>query len=43
MRLSDLAVIAGEARPAQVAVAMAWAAEHGEALTLKWAELNERG
>ena len=43
VRLSDLAVIAGEARPAQVAAAMAWAAEHRETLALRWAELNERG
>lgn len=43
VRISDLAVIAGEARPAQIAVAVAWAAERREALALKWAELNERG
>ena len=43
VRLSDLAVIAGEARPAQIAAAMTWAAERREALAMKWAELNERG
>ncbi len=43
VRISDLAVIAGEARPVQSAAAMAWAAERREALALKWAELNERG
>ena len=43
VRISDLTVIAGEARPAQVATAVAWAAEHREVLVLKWAELNERG
>ena len=43
VRISDLAVIAGEARPAQIAAAVAWAAERREALALKWAELNERG
>ena len=42
VRISDLAVIAGDARSAQIATAMAWAAEHREALALKWAELNER-
>ena len=43
VRIADLAVIAGEARPAQIAAAMAWAAERKEALALKWIELNERG
>jgi hypothetical protein len=43
VRISDMAVIAGEARPAQIAEAIAWATEHREALALKWAELNERG
>lgn len=43
VRIADLAVIAGEARPVQIAAALAWAAEHREALALKWAELNERG
>jgi hypothetical protein len=43
VRISDLQVIAGEARPAQIAEVLAWAREHGESLALKWAELNERG
>ena len=42
-RISDLAVIAGEARPTQIAAALAWAQTHQEMLALKWAELNERG
>jgi hypothetical protein len=36
-------VIAGEARPAQIAEVLAWARDHRENLALKWAELNERG
>ena len=43
VRISDLTVIAGEARAAQIAAAMRWAGTHREALALKWAELNERG
>ncbi len=43
VRISDLAVIAGEARPTQIAEALAWARVHREALALKWAVLNERG
>ncbi len=43
VRISDLTVIAGEARPAQIAEAIAWARAHREGLALKWAELNERG
>ena len=42
VRISDLTVIAGEARPAQIAKAIAWANEHRASLALKWAELNER-
>ena len=42
VRISDLAVIAGEARPAQIAQALAWARENQEMLSLLWAELNER-
>ena len=42
VRISDLAVIAGEARPAQIAEAVAWARVHRESLALRWAELNER-
>ena len=43
VHISDLKVIAGEARPAQIAEAMAWAQVHREALALRWLELNERG
>ncbi len=43
VRISDLAVIAGEAREAEIAEALAWARTHQEMLALKWAELNERG
>lgn len=43
VRISDLTVIAGEARPTQTAEALAWAQAHRGALLLKWAELNERG
>jgi Domain of unknown function (DUF4160) len=42
VRISDLAVIAGDARPGDIAEALAWAREHREMLALKWAELNER-
>jgi hypothetical protein len=42
VRISDFAVIAGEARPAQLAEALAWAKIHQAMLTRKWAELNER-
>lgn len=43
VRISDLTVVAGEARPTQIAEAMAWAQEHKETLFLKWVGLNERG
>jgi hypothetical protein len=43
VRISDFAVIAGEARPEQLAEALAWAKMHRAMLALKWAELNERG
>ena len=43
VRISDLSVIAGEARAADIAEAITWAREHREWLALKWAELNERG
>jgi hypothetical protein len=43
VRISDLTVIAGEARPTEIAEATAWAKTHQEMLALKWAELNERG
>jgi hypothetical protein len=42
VRISDLAVIAGEARPDQIAEALAWAQTHRQVLADKWAELNER-
>jgi hypothetical protein len=41
VRISDLKVINGEARPAQIAEAIAWARAHRESLALRWAELNE--
>jgi hypothetical protein len=43
VRISDLQVIQGEARTAQIAQAMIWARASREYLALKWAELNERG
>jgi len=43
VRISDLTVIAGEARPIEIAEALAWAQAHREMLALKWVELNERG
>jgi hypothetical protein len=43
VRISDLAVIAGQARQTQIAEALAWAQAHQDTLALKWAELNERG
>jgi len=42
VRISDFTVIAGEARPAQIADALAWARDHQDMLARKWAELNER-
>jgi hypothetical protein len=42
VRISDLTVIAGEARSADLVEALAWARENKEFLALKWAELNER-
>ena len=43
VRLSDLAVIAGQARPAQLAEALDWVRRERLTLTVRWAELNERG
>ena len=43
VRISDLSVIAGEARPAQIAEALRWAETERTALLMRWAELNERG
>lgn len=42
VRIAALVVIAGEARPDQIATAITWAAEHKAMLALKWIELNER-
>lgn len=42
VRIADLTIIAGAARKAQLAEAMAWAEQHREFLALKWVELNER-
>jgi hypothetical protein len=42
-RISDLSVIAGEARSSQIAEALAWAAVNRDSLARKWTELNERG
>lgn len=42
VRLSNFALIAGDARPGQIAEALAWAEDHKEMLALKWIELNER-
>jgi len=43
VRLSDLVVIAGDARPAQIAEAVAWARDRSEFLKSRWVDLNERG
>lgn len=43
VRISDLTVIAGEARPGQIAEALDWARPRQDALAHKWSELNERG
>jgi hypothetical protein len=43
VRLPDFAVIAGAARPGQIAEVLEWAAERRAALEMKWSELNERG
>ena len=43
VRLADLTVIAGVARPARIAAASAWAAENRGLLDRTWARLNERG
>jgi uncharacterized protein DUF4160 len=42
VRISDLTVIAGEARPSQIAKALAWAQSRQAELALRWTELNER-
>jgi hypothetical protein len=43
VRISDLSVIAGDARAAQIAEVIHWAEKERQALALKWLELNERG
>jgi hypothetical protein len=43
VRISDLALIEGEARTSQIAEAMEWARANRESLAVKWTELNERG
>ncbi len=43
VRIADLSILAGDARPAVLVEALAWAAENRDALARKWAELNERG
>jgi hypothetical protein len=42
VRISDLAVIAGDALPSEIAEALAWAEANQALLKLKWAELNQR-
>jgi hypothetical protein len=42
VRISDLRIIAGAARPSQLAEALVWARARQANLALKWAELNER-
>ena len=42
VRISDLTIMAGEARQIQIAEALEWALSRREELALKWAELNER-
>jgi len=43
VRISDMAILAGDASPRQLAEALAWARARQEWFALKWAELNERG
>jgi hypothetical protein len=42
VRIDDLTVIAGTARPRQIAAALTWAARNRDVLALKWRELVER-
>ena len=42
VRISDLAVMAGEAPAARTIEALSWARRNREMFALKWAELNER-
>jgi uncharacterized protein DUF4160 len=43
VRIADLVVFAGEARPNQIAAAMAWARANRDELLHKWDKLNDRG
>ena len=43
VRIADLVVFAGEARPNQITAALAWASVNRDVLMRKWFELNERG
>jgi hypothetical protein len=43
VRIADLVVFQGEARPNQIAEAMAWARAHQNLLARRWPALNERG
>ena len=43
VRIADLVVFQGAARPNQIAAAMAWARAHPILLARRWTELNERG
>jgi hypothetical protein len=42
VRISNLTILAGDARAVLIAEALAWATDHQNELALKWAELNER-
>ncbi len=42
VRISDFTVIAGDAKPNEIAQVLAWAQENQQWLALKWVELNER-
>jgi hypothetical protein len=41
--LDGLEVIAGRAKPAQIAGPLEWARRNGDELAAEWARLNERG
>jgi hypothetical protein len=43
VRIADLVVFAGTARPRQIADALAWARANQPLLAQRWAALNERG
>ena len=42
VKLSDFAILAGQARARQIAGALAWARENQTMLAETWAKLNER-